>query len=175
MRLLIDLQQVVVVLADDLDHEVEGARGDDHVVDLGHGGQRVGDGLEVALDVDADHRLAPEAHGERVGDGDDLHHALVEQLLDALAHGRLGEADGLADRGVRPAAVLLELLDDREGDGVERRVPIRLAGSWSLRFDWPRRSLCTTTRLSGKPRIDEIRCLSGSNLTESEVAAGRGC
>ena len=59
-------------------------------------------------------------HGERVGDGDDLHDALVEQLLDALAHGRLGQAHGLADRGVRPASVLLELLDDREGDGIDR-------------------------------------------------------
>ena len=56
---------------------------------------------------------------ERVGDRDDLHHAAVDQPLDALADGGLGQPDDLADRGVRAPAVLLELLDDRLGDVVE--------------------------------------------------------
>ena len=56
---------------------------------------------------------------ERVGDRDDLHHAGVDEPLHALAHGRLGQPDGLADGGVRTATVLLQLLDDRLGDIVE--------------------------------------------------------
>ena len=107
---------MVVVLADDLDQQVEAARGDDDVVDLGHLRERVGDALDVALDVDADHGLAAEAHLERVGDRDDLHDAGVEQPLHPLAHGGLGQADGLADRGVGLPAVLLQLLDDRLGE-----------------------------------------------------------
>src|SRR5215467_14975870 len=43
-----DLEQVVVVLADHLDEDVEGARGDHHVVDLVHVREMVGDPLEVA-------------------------------------------------------------------------------------------------------------------------------
>ena len=37
---------------------------------------------------------------------------LVDQLLHPLAHGGLGQADRVADAGVRAAAVLLQLLDD---------------------------------------------------------------
>ncbi len=87
-------------------------------------GELVGDTVEVALDADADHGLAGEADLERIGDRDDLHDPRVEQPLDPLAHGGLGQADGLADRGVRPAAVLLELLDDRLGDVVEQAVGV---------------------------------------------------
>ncbi len=62
-----------------------------------------------------------------IGDGDDLHDAGVEQPLHALADGGLGQPDRLADGGVRPAAVLLQLLDDGLGDVVERdmRAPVR--------------------------------------------------
>jgi hypothetical protein len=110
---------VVVVLADDLDQEVEAAGGDDHVVDLGHVGDLLRDGLDVSLAGDPDHRLAGEAHLERIGDRDDLHDAGIQQPLHPLADGGLGEPDGLPDRRVGPAAVLLELLDDRFRDVVE--------------------------------------------------------
>ena len=78
----------------------------DDVVDLLEVGEGVGDGLHRPVDPDADHRLPGEPELERVGDGDDLHHAGVDQPLHALADGGLGEADHLADRGVRTAAVL---------------------------------------------------------------------
>ena len=71
------------------------------------------------VDPDADHRLAVEAELHRVGDRDDLHDARLGELLHALAHGGLAEPDRLADLGVEPAAVVLQLLDDRLRDVVE--------------------------------------------------------
>ncbi len=118
---------MLVVLADQFGQQVERARGADHVVDLVEGGQRVRNGLDVPLDVDPDHCLPGEADGEGVGDGDDLHHALVEQLLNSLAHGRLRQAHGLADGGVRAPPVLLQLLDDRLGGGVEWNAGVPVA------------------------------------------------
>ena len=115
----ISCEQVVVALGDDLDEQVVGAGGDHDVVDLGELGEGVGDRLERAADPDADHRLPGEAELERVGDRDDLHHAAVDQPLDALPDRGLGQADHLADGGVRAPTVLLELLDDRLGDVVE--------------------------------------------------------
>jgi hypothetical protein len=112
---------VVVALAHDLDDDVERPGCHDDVVDLRHPRQRVGDRLDVALGADPDHRLPGEAELERVGHGDDLHHAAVEQTLYALPHSRLGQPDGLPDRGVRHPAVLLQLLDDALGDVVEVR------------------------------------------------------
>jgi hypothetical protein len=100
---------VVVVLADDLDEQVEGAGGDDDVVDLAMA--RPGRRPPVRMSpstAHADHGLAREAQLQRVGDRDDLHDAGVEQALHALPHGRLGQPDGLADARVgrddRPAA-----------------------------------------------------------------------
>ncbi len=98
---------MVVVLAHDLDDQVEGARRDDHVVDLGNLGQRVRDRVDVALHVDADQRLPLEPNLERISYRDDLDHAGVHESLDALAHGRLGHPDRLGNRRVGPAAVLL--------------------------------------------------------------------
>ena len=69
-----DEQELVVVLRDHLRHQVERARGGDHVVDFLHRGQRLGDRLDVTLAPNADHRLPVEADGERVGDRHHLHH-----------------------------------------------------------------------------------------------------
>ena len=117
--------------------QVERAGGDHHVVDLAQLGEPVGDRLEVARGPYADHGLAGEAELERVGDRDDLHHAGVEQPLHPLADRRLGQPDRLADRRVRPPAVLLELLDDLLGHVVEqgvaapsRTVTRRAGGPW---------------------------------------------
>ena len=52
--------------------------------------------VQVALALDADHRLPEEPQGEGIGDGDDLHHAGLQQPLDPLAYRRLGQAYGLA-------------------------------------------------------------------------------
>jgi len=57
-----------------------------------------------------------EAQRQRVGDRDDLHHAGVLETLDSLPDGGLGQPDRLADRGVGPSAVFLQLLDDLLGD-----------------------------------------------------------
>ena len=62
-------------------------------------------------------RVNPICNG--IGDRDDLHHARTDQPLHPLPDGGLGEPDRLADGGVRPAAVLLELFDDRLGDVVQ--------------------------------------------------------
>ena len=126
------LEQVLVALGDDLDQHVEGAGGDDDVVDLVERGERVGDRLERPVHPDPDHRLAREPELQRVGDRDDLHHAAVDQPLDALADGGLGQPDDLADGGVRAAAVLLELLDDRLRDVVEGEpLTARASCSWA--------------------------------------------
>src|SRR6185312_8138814 len=113
-----DLEQVIVVLADDLGEHVERAGGDDDVIDLLHVGELPGHFLQVAIGLDGDHGLPPEAQGQRIGDGDDLHHAGVLEALHALPDGRLGQPHGLADRGVGAPAVLLQLLDDLLGDVV---------------------------------------------------------
>lgn len=118
-----------------------------------------------------------EAHGERVRDGDDLHHALVEQLLDALAHGRLGEADGLADRGVRPTAVLLELLDDGEADGIQVRsaaVP-GLAGVPVLCASTGHGLTVHDVSTVPQGRGDEIRCLRNGDLRIPQPRRDQGC
>ena len=51
------------------------------------------DAAEVALDLEADHRLAPEAERQRVGDRDDLHDAGLDEPLHPLADRGLGEPD----------------------------------------------------------------------------------
>ena len=114
-----DLEQVLVALGDDLGQHVVGAGGDHDVVDLVERRDRVGHRLDRAGHPDADHGLAREAELHRVGDRDDLHHAAVGQPLHALPDRGLGQPDHLADGGVRAAAVLLELADDRLGDVIE--------------------------------------------------------
>lgn len=113
-------EQVVVALAHYLDHHVERPGGQDDVVDLGHLRQLLRDRVEVALGVDADHRLPGEAKLHRIGDRNDLHDPVVDEPLHPLAHRRLGEAHRLADSGVRHPAVSLQLFDDAFGDRVER-------------------------------------------------------
>ena len=66
-----------------------------------------------------------ESHLQRVGDRDDLHDPGVAELLNPLAHGRLGQPDGLGDRPVGAPPVLLELLDDGLVHRVEQPV-----GEW---------------------------------------------
>ena len=112
-------EQVVVALGDDLGQHVEGAGSDHDVVDLVERGERVGHRFQRPVHPDPDHGLAREPELQRIGDRDDLHHAAVDQPLDALADGGLGQPDHLADGGVRAPAVLLELLDDRLRDVVE--------------------------------------------------------
>src|SRR5690606_28127941 len=113
------VQQVLVVLADDLHHEIHRSRGQRHVADLLDGGQLVGHRLQVALALHADHGLSPETEGERIGHRDDLHHARIDEALNALADGGLRQPHRLPDRGVRLAPVLPQLLDDLLGDVVE--------------------------------------------------------
>ena len=74
--------------------------------------RRLGDHGSVPLGADADHGLAAEADLERVGDGDDLHHAGVQQPLHPLPDGGLRQPDGLPDGRVWTSTVLLQLLDD---------------------------------------------------------------
>jgi hypothetical protein len=53
--------------------------------------------------------------------------------LDALAHGSLGQANGLSDSRVGPPSVLLQLLDDRLGEFIElEAAPGR---EWLIRND----------------------------------------
>ena len=66
----------------------------------------------------------------RIGDGDDLHHAGLEEALDPLADRRLGQSHRLGELGVGAAAVGLELADDllvdlvdADGAGQSARFP----------------------------------------------------
>ncbi len=126
--------------------------------------------IEVALDIDADHRLPAEAHGERVRDGDDLHHALVEQLLDALASAASDRPTALpiAAYGRRPSCWSCSMMarDTESSWGLpflDSRVEslgsaLRLATSWLLH------------EVSTVPQgcSDEIRCLRGRSLRISQ-------
>src|SRR6202008_3624104 len=115
-----DRQQVLVVLAHDLEQEVVRA-GDEHdVVDFRDRRERVGDRADVTLGLDADHGLAPEPESQRVGDADDLYDVAFDQAVDALAYRGLGETDGAGDTRVRHAAVFLQQFDDRLVGVVER-------------------------------------------------------
>ncbi len=120
---------MLVVGADDLEQEVERAGGEDEVVDLGNRGESVGDGVDVTLGLDADHRLAVEAQRERVGHGDYLHDVVLDQALNALANRGLRQTDVACELRVGATAVFLETLDDRLVGGVERaRRPGSLSG-----------------------------------------------
>src|SRR4051794_41141705 len=54
-------EQPLVVLAHDLEQEVERTRSEHDVVDLRDPGERVGDGADVTFGADTDHRLTAEA------------------------------------------------------------------------------------------------------------------
>src|SRR5262249_45753455 len=114
-----DLQQVVVVFADDLHEKIERSRGDHDVVEFVYLGQLAGYLFEVAAALDADHGLPVEAQRHWVGHRDDLDDAAVDQKLHALPDAGLGQADRLPDRGVGTPPVLLQLLDDQLGHFVE--------------------------------------------------------
>ncbi len=94
-------EQAVVVLADDLDEQVERAGHDHEVVDLGERGDGVGGGADVALDADADHGHAPEPERHRVGDGHDLGDTGVDQAPDPLADRGFRQPDLLRRAGCR--------------------------------------------------------------------------
>ena len=113
------LEQVIVVLAHDFGEDVVAAGGDDEVVDLAHRGHLLGHCFDVALDANPDHGCAREPHLHGVGDRHDLHDAGLDESLDPLTYGCFGEPDGLADGGVRPTPVFLQLLDDGFADVVE--------------------------------------------------------
>ena len=92
----------------------------DDVVDLGDRGDVVGDRAQVALDLQADHRLAAEA---RASSGSVTATICTTpdsiEPLHPLAHRGLGEPDRGGELRVREPAVLLELLDDRLVDVVD--------------------------------------------------------
>ena len=86
---------------------------DDDVVDLGELRERLGDLHQpVALAADPDHRHLLEAELQRVGDADDLEDPALDEAVRPRADGGLGHAEVGRDLGERPAAVLLEVLDD---------------------------------------------------------------
>jgi len=77
---------------------------------------------------------------ERVCDGHDLHHVVLEQPLHANPHGGVGEPHALGDGCVGRATVGLQLLDDRLGDvvkavvqwfAVDRTAPGGGGSSWA--------------------------------------------
>ena len=73
----------------------------------------------VALRPYPDHRHSPKSELQRIGDGDDLERPGVDQPLDTLAHGGLGQPDGGTEAGVRHPPIGLQLLDDRPIDVVQ--------------------------------------------------------
>jgi len=103
---------VLVVLADELDQDVERAGAHDDVLQLGKTRELFRDLPHVAVDANADERLASEADRDGIGHRDDLHHVLVEETTDALAHRRLGQPDGLGEVGKRASTISLELFHD---------------------------------------------------------------
>ena len=109
-----------------LDQQVEGARGDHHVVDLFQGRELLGDLLEVIAAPDPDHGLAAEPQRHRVGHGDDLHRPGVEQPLDPLAGRGLGQAKRA---GCFTVGLLLEVTKQHDlsviiFETIERRVVV---------------------------------------------------
>ncbi len=87
---------MLVVEADDLGEQIEAPTRLDHVGDLVELGEGFRDLRRIAVDPHADHGHALEAEPERIGDGHDLHDALVDQALDPLADRGLGQPTLLA-------------------------------------------------------------------------------
>src|SRR5687767_12255835 len=113
-------QQVVVVLAHDLAEQVVASRGDDDIGDLVQGGDLIGNrGQLSGIDLQSDERRLLEAHGQRIGDADNLHHAAADEALSALPDRRLGDLQLASDLRVRAAAIELEALDDRLVEVIE--------------------------------------------------------
>ena len=100
---------MLVIFADQLDQDVERARADDDVLELGESRELVRDVPQIAVGADADERLAGEADRERVGDRHDLHHVVVEKAPYPLAHRSLGQPDRLGEGRIRAAPVPLKL------------------------------------------------------------------
>src|SRR5436305_883384 len=180
-----DLEQVIVVLADDLRQHVERAGGDDDVVDLLHVGELPGHFLQVAVGLDGDHGLPPEAERQRIGDGHDLHHAGVLEALHALPDGRLGQPYGLADRGIGTPAAMQAAAAAFEGwrDATpsERSLAMfRIADAMEKRAD---DIVAAETRNTGKPvaltaseevppAVDQIRFFAGAARVLEGRSAG---
>src|SRR5271166_5518709 len=65
-----DSKEMLVILADELDQDVERACADDDVLELGQARELVCDVTQVPVGSDADEGLACEADGERICHGD---------------------------------------------------------------------------------------------------------
>lgn len=116
---------MVVVGAVRLDEQVERSRRDHDMVDFGQLVEFIGDGVDVAVDPDADHCLAGKAELCGIGDRHDRNDPGPEKPVHPLAYRRLREADRLRNCGVRSAAILLQLLDNLLREVVEPGVPSR--------------------------------------------------
>jgi hypothetical protein len=68
---------------------------------------------------------------QRIGDADDLEDAAFDEPVRASPDGRLGHAEVGRDLGERPAAILLEVLDDPLVERRELLVPRSTGGAGS--------------------------------------------
>ena len=114
-----ELEQVGVAGADDLHEHVESPAGECLVDDLVDPGDRLADRPGRAVGDDAEHRHARVAEHQRVGDRDDVDHAVRDEPLCAVAHLVVGDAELRRDGGEGDPAVLLETLDDAAVDRVQ--------------------------------------------------------
>src|SRR5579871_191390 len=115
-----EVEQFGAAGGDDLDDDVELARGDDDVVRLRPLRDFVGDAARRAGGLDADERLL-EAEPERVRNADDLQNPVLCETSVPCANGRLRDADARRDAAKGLAAVALQGLDDLAIDLVDSK------------------------------------------------------
>jgi glyoxalase superfamily protein len=157
------VEQLPAVGADELDEDVELARGDHDVAGLVPLRDLVGDGLRRAAGADPDHRDRLEAEPERVGHAGDLQDVVLAEALVARTDRRLRDAQVGGDAPERLAAVLLQRLDQPLVDPVEvrrsaDRAPPPLASLRSAQCE---------VLLAGLPRIAQAR--AGFAVTSGPV------
>ena len=100
--------------AENFNEHVVPARGQDHVHRKVAGADLSAEGLDVAVDREADHGLDREADAEWVGDRDDLEDVGLEEALHSKADRRLTEVDPFGQICEVGTSIQLECRDDLE-------------------------------------------------------------
>jgi len=95
-----DFSEFVVIDTDDFGQDVESPGGENEVVNLVDGFERVGYSSGVTVDPNANHRLAVKSQLGGIGHRNNLHNAGVRELAHPLTDCRFAESHSFADFGI---------------------------------------------------------------------------
>ena len=120
-----DFSEFVVIDTDDFGQDVESSGGENEVVNLVDGFERVGYASGVTVDPNSNHRLAVKTQLGRIGHRNDLHNASVREFAYPLTDRCFAEPHSFPDFGIRLPAIALEEADDVLRGRIKSRRPGR--------------------------------------------------